>query len=187
MKQKRSKPSVRRRAKKSIPGVSVRRADFTLTLNRILVPIDFSAYSKNALQYAIPLARQCKAELVLVYVVEPTVYPADFSFGQVGFPSVEEELRTRGSEELTKLIAEQIPQAVDARKVIRTGKPYLEILEAARVEGADMIVIATHGHSGVEHLLFGSTAEKVIKKAKCPVVVIPGKAEVGNRKLEVGG
>ena len=175
MKRKRSRASVRKKGKKSSPKVSPGRADFALSLNRILVPIDFSSYSKNALQYAVPLARKFQAELVLVYVVEPTVYPADFSFGQVGFPSVEEELRQRGSEELAKLIEEQIPRPVSARKVIRTGKPYLEILEAAKVEGAEMIVIATHGHSGVEHLLFGSAAEKVIKKAKCPVVVIPGR------------
>lgn len=117
-----------------------------------------------------------RAELVLVYVVEPTVYPADFSFGQVGFPSVEEELRNRGSEELTNLIENLIPRSVKSRKVIRTGKPYLEILEAIKAERADMVVIATHGHSGVEHLLFGSTAEKVIKKARCPLVVIPGRS-----------
>ncbi len=175
MKRKRSKPSARKKGKKSSPKVSPRRRDSRLTLNRILVPIDFSTYSKGALQYAIPLARSFDAELVLVYVVEPAVYPADFSFGQVGFPTVEEELRNRGSEELSKLIAEQIPRGVTARKVIRTGKPYLEILEAARLEKADMLVIATHGHSGVEHILFGSTAEKVIKKATCAVVVIPGR------------
>ncbi|HEY4644558.1 MAG TPA: universal stress protein [Bacteroidota bacterium] len=174
MNPKRSKPSARKKKKRSSAD-SIRRADSTLSLNHILVPIDFSAYSKYALQYAIPLARKFQADLLLVYVVEPTVYPADFSIGQVGYPSVEEELRSKGAEELSKLIEEQIPSGVKARKIVRTGKPYLEILDAARTEQADMIVIATHGHSGFEHLLFGSTAEKVIKKAGCPVVVIPGR------------
>ena len=179
MKQKRSKRSVRKKGKKGkkfSPKVSVGRADSTLTLSRILVPIDFSTYSTNALQYAVPLARKFQAELVLVYVVEPTVYPADLSFGQVGFPSVEEELRKRGSVQLAKLIQRNIPRAVKTRKVVRTGNPYLEILEATRAERAHLVVIATHGHRGVGHLLFGSTAEKVIKKAKCPVVVMPGRS-----------
>lgn len=176
MNRKRSKPSVRKKTKNSSPKISPGSSALSIGVKRILVPIDFSSYSKNALEYAVPLSQMFLAELVLVYVVEPTVYPADFSFGQVGFPSVEEELRNRGSEELTKLIENRIPRSVKSRKVIRTGKPYLEILEAIKAERADIVVIATHGHSGVEHLLFGSTAEKVIKKARCPVVVIPGRS-----------
>ena len=75
-----------------------------ILIRRILVPIDFSEYSKNALKYAIPFARQFRASIDLLYVVEPTIYPADFSFGQIGFPNVEEELRTRGALELASLV-----------------------------------------------------------------------------------
>jgi universal stress protein A len=144
----------------------------TIQLSRILVPIDFSDHSKKALQYAIPFAEQFKASIDLLYVVEPTIYPADFSFGQVGFPNVEDELRQRGAEELKSLIAKEIGKRVPAKQVIRTGKAFYEIGEYAREESMDLIIIATHGHSGVEHVLFGSTAEKVVRHAPCPVLVV---------------
>jgi nucleotide-binding universal stress UspA family protein len=143
-----------------------------IELRRILVPIDFSEHSKNALKYAIPFAQQFKASIDLMYVVEPTIYPADFSFGQIGFPNVEEELRTHGNEELLKLIKKEIGKKVAARKIVRTGKPFYEISQYAQEEGIDLIIIATHGHSGMEQILFGSTAEKVVRKAPCPVLVV---------------
>ncbi len=149
-----------------------RRRRTNIKLSRILVPIDFSDHSKKALQYAIPFAEQFKASIDLLYVVEPTIYPADFSFGQVGFPNVEDELRQRGAEELKSLIAKEIGRRVPAKQVIRTGKAFYEIREYAREESMDLIIIATHGHSGVEHVLFGSTAEKVVRHAPCPVLVV---------------
>ena len=143
-----------------------------IDLNRILVPIDFSGYSRKALQYAIPFARQFNASIDLIYVVEPTVYPADFSFGQVGFPAIEDELRKRGAEELDELLIREIVRRVQARRAIRTGKAFYEIIQYAREEKMDLIIIATHGHTGIEHALFGSTAEKVVRKAPCPVLVV---------------
>ena len=138
----------------------------------ILVAVDFSEHSKNALQYAISFAKQFKAEVILVYVVEPTIYPADFSFGQVSIPSFENELRERGKEELEQLVKTQIAGTLQARTIVLTGKPFLEIINTACDEEVDIIVIATHGHTGVEHILFGGTAEKVVRKAPCPVLVV---------------
>jgi nucleotide-binding universal stress UspA family protein len=154
-------------------GAGVQKASRPFDLSRILVPIDFSEHSKKALEYAIPFARQFKASLDLLYVVEPTIYPADFSFGQVGFPNVEEELRTRGHHELQQLITRMIGGRVKARATVRTGKAFFEIDQYAQDEAIDLIIIATHGHTGIEHVLFGSTAEKVIRHAPCPVLVIP--------------
>jgi universal stress protein A len=136
------------------------------------VPIDFSDHSKKALQYAIPFAEQFSASIDLLYVVEPAIYPADFSFGQVGFPAVEDELRQRGAEELEGLIEREIGKRVGARSSVRTGKAAYEIEQYAREEAIDLIIIATHGHSGMEHVLFGSTAEKVVRHAPCPVLVV---------------
>lgn len=73
-----------------------RRSAPALGIHSILVPIDFSVHSRNALKYAVPLAMQFKASLRLVYVVEPTIYPADLGFGQVVLPGVEDELREKG-------------------------------------------------------------------------------------------
>ena len=148
-----------------------------LGIKHILVPIDFSEHSKNALKYAIPYAVQFNASLDLLYVVEPTIYPADFSFGQVGFPNIEEELRKRGDEELNALLRNEIKGRVPAEALVRTGKPFYEINEYAREKNIDLIIIATHGHTGVEHILFGSTVEKVVRKAPCPVLVVRNIAE----------
>jgi nucleotide-binding universal stress UspA family protein len=104
--------------------------------------------------------------------VEPTIYPADFSFGQIGFPNIEDELRTRGSEELENLITKEIAGKIRSRKIVRTGKPFYEINQYALEENISLIIIATHGHTGMEHILFGSTAEKVVRKAPCPVLVV---------------
>ena len=148
-----------------------------LGIRHILVPIDFSEHSKNALKYAIPYAVQFNARLDLLYVVEPTIYPADFSFGQVGFPNIEEELRKRGSEELNTLVRNEIKGRVPAEAAVRTGKPFYEINEYALEKKVDLIIIATHGHTGVEHILFGSTVEKVVRKAPCPVLVVRNTAQ----------
>jgi nucleotide-binding universal stress UspA family protein len=60
----------------------------------------------------------------------------------------------------------------NVKTIIKTGKPFVEIIETAKEENTDLIIIATHGHSGVEHILFGSTAEKVVRKAPCPVLTL---------------
>jgi len=167
MAKKRALPKKLLRTKKhAVPGLT------HLGIRRILVPIDFSEHSKNALKYAIPYAIQFGARLDLLYVVEPTIYPADFSFGQVGFPNIEEELRKRGNEELASLVKNEIKDRVAAEATVRTGKPFYEINEYARENKIDLIIIATHGHTGVEHILFGSTVEKVVRKAPCPVLVV---------------
>jgi len=167
MAKKRTSPSARKQSKRA-PAAPLTR----LGIKRILVPIDFSEHSKNALKYAIPYAVQFKARLDLLYVVEPTIYPADFSFGQVGFPNIEEELRKRGDEELNALLRNEIKGRVPAQAAVRTGKPFYEIYEYARENNVDLIIIATHGHTGVEHIIFGSTVEKVVRKSPCPVLVV---------------
>ncbi len=143
-----------------------------LGIRMILVPIDFSLHSKNALKYAVPMARQFRAAVRLVYVVEPTVYPADLGFGQVVLPGVEEELREKGGEELQALIQKEIGKTVPASWTVRTGNPHQEILREAEDANVDLIVVATHGHSGVEHMLFGSTADRIVRHARCPVLTI---------------
>ena len=139
-------------------------------IKRVLVPIDFSDYSKNSLKYAVKLVKTFSAEMVLVYVVEPVIYPPDFSMGQIAIPAIDTEIDKRASEELESLAKAEIPAEIKCKCIIRTGKPFLEILDTAKEEDIDLIIIASHGHTGVEHILFGSTAEKVVRKAPCPVL-----------------
>ncbi len=141
-------------------------------IKKILVPIDFSDYSKAALKYAVNFAKKFGAELHLIYVVEPVIYPPDFSMGQIAIPSVDLEMDKRAVEELDKLAKKEIPAELKVKTYVKTGKPFIEIIEAASEEDSDLIIIATHGHTGVEHILFGSTAEKVVRKAPCPVLTL---------------
>ena|SRR5690554_6521534 len=141
-------------------------------IKKVLVPIDFSDYSKSSLKYAVNFAKHFNASLILVYIIEPIVYPPDFSMGQIAIPSPGLEMDKRANEELNKLAEKEIPSDVQVKKIIKTGKPFVEIIETAADEDVDLIIIATHGHSGVEHILFGSTAEKVVRKAPCPVLTL---------------
>lgn len=143
-----------------------------LSIKKILVPIDFSDYSKSALKYAQEFAKYFNAEIVLIYVVEPMVYPPDFSMGQIAIPTIDIELDKRAKEELEKLAKNEIHPDIKHQIVIKTGKPFVEIIQTASELDIDLIIIATHGHSGVEHILFGSTAEKVVRKAPCPVLTL---------------
>jgi len=161
----------RKRAAAKMPAARSPRVP-PIGIHSILVPIDFSIHSKNALKYAVPMARQFGASIHLVYVVEPTIYPADLGFGQVVLPGVEDELREKGGNELQGLIDREIGRSVKSSWAVRTGNPHQEILREAEERGVDLIVVATHGHSGVEHMLFGSTADRVVRHAKCPVLTV---------------
>lgn len=141
-------------------------------IKRVLVPIDFSDYSKNSLKYAVKMVSSFNADLVLIYVVEPVIYPPDFSMGQIAIPSIDTEVDKRAFEELNNLARTEIPAGIKCKSIIKTGKPFLEIIETAREEDIDLIIMASHGHTGVEHILFGSTAEKVVRKAPCPVLTV---------------
>ena len=142
------------------------------TIKKVLVPIDFSDYSKSALKYAVNFAKSFNADMILIYVVEPVIYPPDFSMGQIAMPSITTEWDDRAKDELAKLAKNEITGVNSVKTVIKTGKPFVEIIETAKEEDVDLIIIATHGHSGVEHILFGSTAEKVVRKAPCPVLTL---------------
>jgi len=139
-------------------------------IKKVLVPIDFSDYSKSSLRFAVNFTKTFNAQLYLIYVVEPVIYPPDFSMGQIAIPSVDLEMDKRAEEELKKLAEEEIPSDIVSKIIVKTGKPFIEIIETAEEEDIDLIIISTHGHTGVEHILFGSTAEKVVRKAPCPVL-----------------
>ncbi len=141
-------------------------------IRRILVPVDFSEHSRKALQYAVDLGLVFDAEIVLVFVVEMVGYPSDLGFGQAPIPAIERELTERGKSELNRLAEEYVGGKLVVRLHVPAGRPFIEIIRAAKDLEADLIIIATHGHTGMEHILFGSTAEKVVRKAPCPVLVV---------------
>jgi nucleotide-binding universal stress UspA family protein len=139
-------------------------------LKSILVPIDFSEFSRRALEYALPLAEKFGAKVILIHVVEPAFYPDNV------IPAETEKLNTimasEGQKMLDQLGAEKIKPDIKSKKIVASGRPYNEIIHAAISLHADLIIMATHGYTGLKHMLMGSTAEQVIRHAPCPVLVV---------------
>ena len=144
-----------------------------MKMKTIVVPTDFSQNSLRALEKATDFAKRFDAEIVLLHVLEAPIYPAmTFGAGAANLPTIHQELRDTVDRNLRDVRDEHLPEGVAVRLVMREGNPYAEILDTAREEGADLIVIATHGHSGIKHLLLGSVTEKVVRKSPCPVLTV---------------
>lgn len=144
-----------------------------LQIHKILVPIDFSENAKSALRYAFQLANIFKAEIILIHVLEPMLYPPDFSLGQIILPSIDtHEIEDKAKEELQKLADAESAKELQKQVIVKSGKPFAEIIETAKEENVDLIIISSHGHSGMEQIIFGSTSEKVVRKAPCPVLTV---------------
>ncbi len=136
----------------------------------ILVPVDFSECSKKALAYAIPLAKQFGATIDVVHVVPP--YYALDPYGVAEYERVEKELLATGEQRLARLLLDMIPSGIAADIFVRTGKAAIEIVEVAKELEADLIILSTHGHTGLKHVILGSTAENVVRHAPCPVLTV---------------
>jgi len=141
-------------------------------LQRILVPVDFSPLSKKALLYATRLARQFGAEINILHVVEPEVPPA-FDGYMIAAPAVSNGAAAKRAGQLKGRVS-VVRKAGIARvsATTRFGLAAFEIVEAAKEFDVDMIVIATHGYTGWKHFAIGSTAERVVRAAPCPVLVV---------------
>lgn len=139
-------------------------------LKEILVPIDFSECSLKALQYALPLAREHGAAITLLHVVNP-VYLAG-ELGGTDYPSLEAEMRASADKELSRLVVDEIHGDVPADTRLCAGSPETNIIAVAKSLPADLIVIATHGRTGLKHLFLGSVVEHVVRRAPCPVLVV---------------
>jgi len=137
---------------------------------RILVPIDFSLTSLRALQTAIPLARQNDARLVLLHVVEPSPYAAGME-GAVMVMSDKTLVETT-KKRLNRIVQQIVPKALASSSLVARGRAADVIVEVAAEKGIDLIVLSTHGHTGLGRLFMGSTAEGVVRQAKCPVFVV---------------
>jgi nucleotide-binding universal stress UspA family protein len=146
------------------------------TFTKILAATDFSVDSQYALQYAEEVARKFGAEIILLHVDQPL---APVMIGDVG-PSLDintmnriaEEQRLLAQRELDRMVGRLRDSGLKARSLFRVGAPFLEIINAAQSEAADLIVTGTHGRSGLNHVLMGSVAERVVRKSPCPVLTV---------------
>lgn len=139
----------------------------SLNVKRILAAVDFSETSDKAFDYALSLARVFEAEVIALRVLEdPILYApyTDQSFRDTFERDVQkklESLANRHSSEGVTVKTEKVP-----------GTPFYEIIQYAAREDCDLIVLGSHGHGPLKHMLLGSVAEKVVRKAKCPVLVV---------------
>lgn len=143
-----------------------------LSFRTIVVPTDFSDHSLRALSYALGLAEKFGATVKILYVNEPGIQVSDMAWVGVDERSLESEHARRARENLEHILAEQIPAGVSAETEVRSGNAVEEIIAYAGETGADLIVMATHGRTGLSHMLMGSTAEQVIRKSPCPVLTL---------------
>jgi len=144
------------------------------SLGRILVPTDFSRHAVHALNYAVPLARQVKGRITLLHVVEWPLIPSEL--GNLILDDT--KVQAAGHTALDGVAARQIPGDLLEKTLVRSGTPYREIAEAARWLRMNLVVIGTRGRTGLERVLLGSTAERVVRHASCPVLTVPPRGRV---------
>ena len=146
----------------------------------ILCPVDFSEVSVEALKCAVDLKNTFNSRIILFHAVEPIVAPADFTFGSLTPIEVEEKLVERAKGSMRALAAENGLLTDDENTVVVRGTASSEIVRAAYDLDVDLIVMGTHGYTGMVHVLLGSTAERVLRKAPCPVMTLRKNSKGGD-------
>jgi nucleotide-binding universal stress UspA family protein len=148
-------------------------------IRSILLPTDFSECAECALPYATQLAHQSGAKLICLYVVEPMMPPVGYAPVAEPLPAVDvsEQLQQSAARELPKLATREECAGLTVEELIVHGEAAAEIVRVARERDVDLIVISSHGRTGLGRMLFGSTAESVVRHAHCPVLVVKPKEE----------
>ena len=140
-----------------------------IKIRRILCPIDFSDASHNAVRYAHEFAKGMGAHLVLLNVVEPRPMAVDMSLSYV---PLEEDLEKAAREDLEEIIRSEREKGVEVQAEVQIGTPSEIILDRAEELDVNLVILGSHGKTGLSRLLMGSVAESVVRKAKCPVLIV---------------
>jgi len=165
------------RSGRTVVELGIRENDFPavplaeIRLKRILVPVDFSECSRKALQYAASFAKQFDAEIVLLHVVEPPVYSEGTGLAPTSMVFDDTTIRVAAAKQLAEW-RNQIASGATVKANVRSGVPYHQIIQSAEETNTDLIVIGTEGRTGLARMLIGSTAERVVRHAPCPVMVV---------------
>ncbi len=138
---------------------------------KILCPLDFSEFTDEIVDYAVSIAGKYGAELHFLHVIPNLNYytPYESFLTPENLIALESSIETEVGKDFDKIM-KKIDMPV--KKVIKSGAPFVEIIEYVKAESMDLIVMGTHGRSGIEHILIGSVAEKVVRKSPCPVLTI---------------
>lgn len=143
-----------------------------ITLTKILVPTDFSLPSQKALRYAIELSKHFGGEVHLLHVVErPTLAPSFLTTGSAA-EDLDAQVRAWAEGELAKMVANEVPPGIKVKTLLRGGGAAHQIIMIAKDQEVDLVVMGTSGQGFLQHMLLGSVAEKVVRKAPCAVLTV---------------
>ncbi|HET6463135.1 MAG TPA: universal stress protein [Candidatus Krumholzibacteria bacterium] len=143
-----------------------------LNFNVIVVTTDLSDYSLRALPYAVGLAERFDARLKILCINEPAVPISDMTWAGVDVHATDDALLKEARHTLERIMREQVPRGVEAEATVVTGNAVDGIIRFASEQNADLLVMCTHGRTGLSHVLMGSTAEAVVRQAPCPVLTL---------------
>lgn len=144
-----------------------------IRIDRILVPTDFSEFSRPAVNYAAAMAERFAAQLHILHVVpDPAMLVPDAAVFTVESMQAQSEKMVADAERMLQQIPEPSVGVQSITRAVRVGAAFMEIIEYAQSQQIDLIVIGTHGRSGFAHILMGSVAERVVRKAPCPVLSV---------------
>jgi len=141
-----------------------------ISIQGVMVPVDFSKESILAAKFGASLAEEYKTKLYVLHVMEP-VHPSLRGY-IVDFEQFQQRMIAQAKEDLENVIPKAVKDRIPVEFILEIGHPSYLIVEKAKELGVDVVVIATHGRTGLSHVLLGSVAEKVIRHAPCPVFVI---------------
>lgn len=141
-----------------------------IQIRKILCPLDFSENSEHALLYAKAFARAHDADLLLLHVVE---LPVSYLAAEIAIPvdalQRQKDACVKNLNAITEMVRQELPRAAC---LVEEGNPYPCIIQVAKKQGVDLIVMGTHGRTGLAHALLGSVSEKVVRVAPCPVLTV---------------
>ncbi len=143
-----------------------------MKIEKILFPTDFSKGSENAVLYAIDLAKQYDATLFVIHVVYDLIQATGWDVPHLPLEQLDKDLTASSEQQLEKFCEEAIRGVEKVEKRTIMGVPHQEIVQFAEDEKIDLVVIGTHGRTGLDRVFFGSTAERVVRMAPCPVLSV---------------
>ena len=146
----------------------------TMKIKKILCPVDFSGACNLAVKYAKEIALLFNSRLYLLHVVEPLLGYENYMIFRISLQEMAENTKKVAEEKLNN-IAKKIKKVPIIKTEVREGKAFVEIIKTARKDNIDLIIMGSHGRTGLSHVLIGSVAERVVRKAHCPVLIVKDK------------
>ena len=151
----------------------------------VLVATDFSEYSKVALDICLGVSKCMKTKLYVLHTIEK--FPHDYKhlLSSARHTNMKQKLEEEAMEKIKEMIPGELLEKEDIVPVVRFGKPFIEIIQIAKEKKVDLLAVGTHGRAGVDRVILGSVAERIVRKAGCSVMVIRGKKYVGFKRIIV--